>query len=91
MDSNSTTHNDGLNHDLTIAILAFTIGGFLLSAYNTGCAMWKSVTNTSPRNISNDEAKLVANNILDKMPDILTGNNNFLTKLAGALDQHHDD
>ena len=90
MDSNSTTHNDGLNHNLTIAILAFTIGGFLLSAYTTGCVMWKSVTNTSPRNISNDEAKLIANNILDKLPEMLTENNNLLTKLAGALDHHHD-
>ena len=84
MDNNSTSHHDDVTQDLTIAILAFTVAGFCLSLYATGKVLWKSVTNVSPRNITNEEAGLIATNIMDKLKD----NESFIAKVAGAVADH---
>jgi hypothetical protein len=85
---NSTSYHDKLNQDLTISILAFTVAGFCLSAYVTGKVLWKSVTNVSPRTISNEEAGLIAGKIINDMPDVFIKNAEFMTKLVGALHAH---
>lgn len=88
--NNSTSHHDQLSQDLSISILAFTVAGFLLSLYATGRVLWQSSTTSSPRTISDEEAKLVAITLIQEMPDVFLKNSKFLDKLAGAVAQHED-
>ena len=85
MDGNSTSDRDHLNQNLTISILAFTVAGFCLSTYAACKMLWASATNSSPRNISNEEAKLIAISIKDNIIESLSKDKDFIITVAGAV------